>query len=204
MACMQIWVPLYAIVRRGATVCASRQAEPRAQAAIKAVRSRFLRQKRRISPVHVARWTCGCPVGPCDGRRADGHHRMALSWISVTPTPTMRGRGSVEAVAIVAPPRPLKAVCSTKTERRISHEFRVCDHIRRYGDLLQGLGQGSADRIPPWLAAVGGRLGRPDALLPGQGLSRRRPRSPRAWPLQPDGYRQRGGHLRRRWSDRHG
>src|SRR3954451_7100127 len=109
MACMQIWVPLYAIVRRGATGCASRQAEPRAQAAITAVRSRFLRQKRRISPVHVARRTCGCPVGPSDGQHADGHHCLALSSISVTPTPRMRGGGWAEAVAIVALPRPLKA-----------------------------------------------------------------------------------------------
>ena len=42
-------------------------------------------------------------------------------------------------------------------------------HQRRHRDLLQGLGHGSADRVQPRLAAVGGRLGHADAVLPAQG-----------------------------------
>ena len=36
-------------------------------------------------------------------------------------------------------------------------------------------GQRPTDRLQPWLAAIGGRLGRADAVLPGSGLSRHRP-----------------------------
>ena len=35
-------------------------------------------------------------------------------------------------------------------------------------------GSGPADRVQPWLAAVGGRLGRADAVLPQPRLSRHR------------------------------
>ena len=48
---------------------------------------------------------------------------------------------------------------------------------------LQGLGQRSAHRFQPRLAAVGGRLGRADAVLSQPRLSRHRPRSPRSRPL---------------------
>ena len=36
-------------------------------------------------------------------------------------------------------------------------------------------GSGAADRLQPWLAAVGRRLGRADAVLPQPWLSRHRP-----------------------------
>ena len=42
-------------------------------------------------------------------------------------------------------------------------------------DLLQGLGERTAHRVQPRMAAVGGRLGRAAAVLPRQGLSRDRP-----------------------------
>ncbi len=65
------------------------------------------------------------------------------------------------------------------------------------GIFYKDWGKGTADRVRPWLAAVGGRLGRPDAVLPQSGLSRRRvttaaataarPRSPTAttWTTMP-------------------
>src|SRR5579863_522574 len=45
---------------------------------------------------------------------------------------------------------------------------------RWHGDLLQGLGLGPADCLQPRLAAVGRRLGHPDAVLPPARLPRRR------------------------------
>ena len=47
-------------------------------------------------------------------------------------------------------------------------------------------GAGSADRVQPRLAAVGRRLGQPDAVLPAAGLPRDRPRPARSRPLHPD------------------
>ncbi len=72
------------------------------------------------------------------------------------------------------------------------------DHRRRCRDLLQGLGRPRrpADRVPPRLAAVLGRLGRADALLPGRGLPRRRLGPPRARPVVADRHRSRHGPLR--------
>ena len=57
---------------------------------------------------------------------------------------------------------------------------------------------GPAHRLPSRLAAERRRLGRPDAVLPAQGLSRHRARPARPWPFDADGDRQRDGHLRRR------
>ena len=51
-------------------------------------------------------------------------------------------------------------------------------------DLLQGLGQGTADRVFARLAAERGRLGRPDAVLRAAWLSRHRARPARPWPLR--------------------
>ena len=53
----------------------------------------------------------------------------------------------------------------------------LCHHQRRRRDFLQGLGSEgrAADRVPSRLAAERRRLGHPDAVLPRQGLSRRRP-----------------------------
>ena len=59
-------------------------------------------------------------------------------------------------------------------------------------------GSGPADRVQPRLAAVGRRLGHPDAVLPPAGLPRHRPRPARARPLHPDRRRPRHGPLRRR------
>ena len=69
---------------------------------------------------------------------------------------------------------------------------------RRHRDLLQGLGDRSADRLQPRLAAVGRRLGRPDDVLPGARLPRHRPRPSGTRALQPDLRRPRHGPLRRR------
>ena len=71
-------------------------------------------------------------------------------------------------------------------------------HDRRHGDLLQGLGIGPADRLQPRLAAVGRRLGHPDAVLPAARVPGDRPRPARARPLDPDQRRSRHGPLRRR------
>src|SRR5437867_13263223 len=48
-------------------------------------------------------------------------------------------------------------------------------HDRWHGDLLQGLGLGPSDRFQPRLAALGRRLGHPDAVLPAARLPRHRP-----------------------------
>ena len=64
--------------------------------------------------------------------------------------------------------------------------------------LLQGLGNGSADRFLARLAAERGRLGRADAVLRAAWLSRDRARPARSWALEPDVGRQRYGHLRGR------
>src|SRR5580698_7348698 len=59
-------------------------------------------------------------------------------------------------------------------------------HLRRHGDLLQGLGKWPADRLQPRLAPLGRRLGHPDDVLPPARLSRHRPRP--TWPrtIHPD------------------
>ena len=56
------------------------------------------------------------------------------------------------------------------------------------------MGQGPTALLSPRLAAVSRRLGRPDDVLPGQRLSRRRARPPRPWPVDPDRERARHGH----------
>ena len=53
-------------------------------------------------------------------------------------------------------------------------------------DLLQGLGQRTADRVQPWLAAVGRRLGCADDVLPVARISRDRARPARSRPLDTD------------------
>src|SRR5690349_190655 len=57
---------------------------------------------------------------------------------------------------------------------------------RRGPDLLQGLGLGPTNRAQSWLAALGRRLGRSDAVLPRPGLSGHRARPPWARPVEPD------------------
>lgn len=47
--------------------------------------------------------------------------------------------------------------------REQSDELR--EHHRRHRDLLQGLGQRAAHRLPPWLAPERGRLGLADVVL---------------------------------------
>src|SRR5919201_6519477 len=59
-------------------------------------------------------------------------------------------------------------------------------HVRRHGDLLQGLGVGPTDRLQPWLASVGRRVGHPTAVLPPARLPRDRARPARARTLDPD------------------
>ena len=59
-------------------------------------------------------------------------------------------------------------------------------------------GLGPTDRLQPWLAAFGRRLGHPAAVLPPARLSRRRPRPAGARALHPDRRRSRHGPLRRR------
>ena len=69
---------------------------------------------------------------------------------------------------------------------------------RRHRDLLQGLGLGPADRVQPRLAAVGRRLGHPDAVLPAAGyrvIAHDRRGHGRS---TPDQRRSRHGPLRRR------
>src|SRR5215211_9190757 len=53
-------------------------------------------------------------------------------------------------------------------------------HDRWHGDLLQGLGLGPTNRLQPWLAPFGRRLGHPAAVLPAARLSGDRPRPPGA------------------------
>ena len=69
---------------------------------------------------------------------------------------------------------------------------------RRHADLLQGLGQRTADRLQPRLAADRRRLGRPDGVPRVARLSLHRARPPRPRPIEPAVGRQRDGHLRRR------
>src|ERR671924_2128735 len=71
-------------------------------------------------------------------------------------------------------------------------------HQGRHRALLQGLGLGPTDRLQPWLAALGRRLGHPAVVLPRAGLSGHRPRPARARTLHPDRRRSRHGPLRRR------
>src|SRR2546422_11752906 len=68
---------------------------------------------------------------------------------------------------------------SARSARRSFIEFRRNADEHDYGegwhdDLLQGLGaqERAADRLPSWLATERRRLGHPDALLRGEGVSR--------------------------------
>ena len=65
--------------------------------------------------------------------------------------------------ASTSPGHRARRQCPAQMERH--HEQG--HHEGRGRDLLQGLGQGAAHRLQPWLAALGGRLGQPDAVLPG-------------------------------------
>ena len=69
---------------------------------------------------------------------------------------------------------------------------------RRNGDLLQGLGQGTARRLQSRLAALGGRLGSADVLPRRARLPVHRARPARARTFESAVARQRDGHLRRR------
>jgi fumarate hydratase class II len=73
------------------------------------------------------------------------------------------------------------------------------DHDQRRNEhLLQGLGHRTAGGLQPRLAALRGRLGRPDVLSGLARLSLHRTRPPRPRPLEPALQRQRHEHLRRR------
>ena len=74
----------------------------------------------------------------------------------------------------------------------------VRDDRRRHGDLLQGLGQRSADHVPPRMAAQLRRLGRADDVLRPARVPRRGPRPTRPRSVDPDVGRARHGHLRGR------
>src|SRR5262245_23659726 len=66
--------------------------------------------------------------------------------------------------------------------RRLSHAH---DHdAGRHADLLQGLGQWTARRLQPRLAAERGCLGRPDVLSGLAWLPLYRPRPPRPWAFE--------------------
>src|SRR6476659_6681751 len=88
----------------------------------------------------------------------------------------------------------LIAIFSIKWLTAQMERLDVHDHYdRRRKNLLQGLGIRPADRFQPRLAAVGGRLGRPDDLLPSPRLPGDRPRPARPRPVRPARHRQRHG-----------
>src|SRR4051794_1658780 len=74
-----------------------------------------------------------------------------------------------KAVRSSAPRDTIPARASVERKAEVAHAHD--QYHRRYGDLLQGLGFGPADRLQPWVAAVGRRLGHPDAVLFAAGLS---------------------------------
>ncbi len=85
---------------------------------------------------------------------------------------------------------PARRLTSLQRKARHAHHH----HGRCGRDLLQGLGIRPAPRLPSRLAAVGRRLGQPDAVLPRARLSGHRPR-PAGHGRSPDQRRPRHGHL---------
>src|SRR3954447_22557704 len=86
-----------------------------------------------------------------------------VSWATERPERNTSTRYAAIADASASTPGPAEAAHA--------HDH----HQRRHGDLLQGLGLGPTDRFQPWLAAIGRRLGHPNAVLPTGGLPRHRP-----------------------------
>src|SRR5436190_2072908 len=72
---------------------------------------------------------------------------------------------------------PILTMTGTTAERRFDRRESdaIRDHFRRHRDLLRRLGQRSADRSQPWVAAQLGQLGTSDAAPRVSRLSRDRP-----------------------------
>src|SRR5208282_1126722 len=67
---------------------------------------------------------------------------------------------------------------------------------RRYADLLQRLGQGTAGSFQPWLAVERGRMGRPDDVSGGSGIPLHRARPAGSWEVRSAMGRERDEYLR--------